>query len=174
MTKKSIGLIIAFLIVGVLAIYAYLGGFHPIEISMADKQDYHFIGHYYEGKYDSDSLKQLFFKAKALILEESVAGTLAIANYAPNEENDTIHLFIGVLLNDPTIKDIPEKVERKIIKGGKIISANIKAHAAVRPVRTTVEEQMEAFAHEKGYTLKPLAIELYLAEDELQIDRIAE
>lgn len=174
MSKKTIGLLISFIAVGVLLFYAYLGGFRSIEISMSDRQNYHLVGHYYEGKYDRDTLKNLFFSAKNIITAGSLPGTLAIVNYVSSqEEEDTVAVFIGILLEDNTV-DTLKNWENRSIKGGKIISASIKAHAAVRPFREKVEEKIEEFALKNGYTLKPITFELYKAEDELQIDKIAE
>lgn len=174
MTKKTIGLLLAIIAVGALLFYAYLGGFRTIEISISERDSYHLAGHFYAGKYDRDTLKNLFFSAKEFVAENSITGTLAIVNYLPtNVEEDTVAVFIGVLLED-SFAITSQDWETRMIKAGKVISANIKAHAAVRPFRETVEEKIEEYALENGYTLKPFTLELYKAEDELQIDRVVE
>lgn len=158
----------------VLGIYAYLGGFRPIEVRLIEREEYTLIGNYYEGQYDNDTLGHLFFNAKALIQGEGMPGTLTIVNYSPEAEGDTVSLFIGVLLDTPRGEQVPEGLEKRTIKGGKVLRASIHAHHLVMPSRDKVDEKLKAFATESHISLRPLSLEQYLAEDSLQIDKIVQ
>lgn len=172
MIKKKGALIIigavALIIVG---IYAYLGGFRSFEVTLAERGDYQLVGHYYSGEYDSDSLKTLFFEAKSLVENGQLNGNLTIVHFSSAEDQDAVDVFMGVVVAD-TPEDIPSHMELRTIEGGKVIRAVITAHSSVRPLRSTVDERMEAFAAEQNVQLRPLVLEHYLSENELHIERI--
>lgn len=173
MKKRTILIVIVILALILIGIYALLGGFRSFEITLSERGDYHLIGHHYAGKYDSDSLKTLFFEAKKLISEGKLEGHLTIAHFYTAEEQDSISIFVGVVVPDNP-EHSPAGMEQKTIKGGKVIQATIMAHSSVRPLRTTVDKRMEAFATERNMQLGPIILEHYLSENELHIARIAE
>lgn len=173
MKKKSTWIILGLLALILMGVYAYLGGFRSFEITLSEREDYQLVGHYYAGEYRSDSLKTLFFDAKKLITNGILEGNLAIAHFSPVEEQDSISVFIGVAVRNESTQS-PPNLEQRTIKAGKVIRANITAHSFVRPLRNKVDKRMEAFAHERGLTLRPIVLEHYLSEDELYIDRIAQ
>lgn len=161
---------ITFALIG---LYAYLGGFRPIEATLAERDDYQLIGHYYAGEYDGDSLRTLFFEAKDLISSGELEGNLIIVHYSPVADQDSISIFVGVAVPDlPEV--LPTHLEHRTLKGGKVIRAEITAHSFVRPLRNKVDESMEAFAMERNMKLRSVVLEHYLSEDELHIERLVE
>lgn len=173
MTKKSILIILGLLILLLIGIYAYLGGFRSFEIALLERDDYQLIGHYYAGEYDGDSLETLFFEAKAHISDAKLEGTLTIVHFSPDAQQDSIRVFVGVAV--PALPNsLPTSMEHRTIEAGKVLQAKITAHYAVRPLRNTVDKRMEAFAAERDLHLSPVVLEHYLSDNELHIERIVE
>lgn len=173
MTKKSILIILGVLTLSLVGIYAYLGGFRSFEMELLERDDYQLIGHYYAGAYDGDSLETLFFEAKELISNTAVDGNLTIVHFSPDAQQDSIRVFVGVVL--PALpNNLPTGMEHRTIEGGQVIRAKITAHYAVRPLRTTVDKRMETYAAERDLNLGPVVLEHYLSDNELHIERIVE
>ena len=173
MKKKTILIVFGIFALVIFAIYAYLGGFNPLMVALLPQKKYVAVGQYYEGLYDSDSVRAIFFDAKEILLKEYPQSVLSIVNYQAGTETDTAKAFIGVVLSDNDTEVAALKnFEKRTIEASGVVRIHIKAHSAVMPTRTTIEKKAQAFAKENNISLSPVEIEQYISDQELIIDRI--
>lgn len=169
MQRKWLWMIAALAIVIVVA-YFVLGGFHEVVLEVAEVENYTIVGNHYEGAYVRDTIARSFFQAKELLETAAVSGELAVVNFEKAVGEDSVHLFIGILLQQQALEG-PKNLERRHIEGGKIVRATIESHSLVMPTREKIEQKMEVFAAENNFSLTALTIERYVSDDKLVIER---
>lgn len=173
MKKKSIIWSLSiFLGLVVLAVYAYLGGFNPVAVSIQTNNQYTIIGNYYIGAYDRDSLQMLFFEAKEHLEKSKKDGILSIVNYRSGEESDSVEMFVGIL--SKSNNGHPAHWETIHLQAEKAIRAKISAHNLVMPTRPSIATKIQTFADKNNLTLQPILIEKYISENQLEIDHLTE
>ncbi len=166
--------VIAVLVVsGIIALagYYYLGGFKEREMELVEVGDYRLVGKEYIGRLDNKALEEIFFEVQEHVQEGAPAGTFTmVVLREPENEKDTLHQFIGILLDNPAAA-VPEGWKPFALDAEQAVRATIRSHNLVMPKPNAIREELEEFAREQGVALKPgITIEKYLGERNLQIE----
>lgn len=170
MQRKLLWIIFGVLLVILLSVYFFLGGFNEVGVEVAEVENYEVVGHFYEGPYKRDTIASLFFEAKHLLEIKTLSGDLSVINFENDPEQNHSKIFIGILVNQEAA-DFPAHLESREVGGGKIIRASIQSHNVVMPTRDKIDEKMEAFAAANNLTLTGVTIERYISENHLLIEK---
>lgn len=170
MQRKLLWIIFGVLLIIILGVYYFLGGFNEVAIEVIEVENYEVVGHYYEGPYERDTIASLFFDAKELLENKILSGDLSVINFENDPEQKHSKIFIGILVNQET-SDFPKNLERRKVNGGKVIRASIQSHNIVMPTRDKIDEKMTAFAAANNLTLSGVTIERYVSENQLLIEK---
>ena len=161
------------LIAGIATLLAYyfLGGFNERELALVEVDGYRLVGKEYRGTLGTKGLEEIFFEVQQKALEGEYAGALAIVVLQePKDEKDTLHQFIGILLEDPA-GPVPAGWETFELNAEQAVRSTIRSHNLVMPKPHAIREEIEAFAQEKDVALRPeITIEKYLGERHLQVE----
>lgn len=167
---KKITLIALPVLALIVLAYYLLGGFNQIEIQKVKVDDYHLVGHYYEGPFKEKELKSYFFQMQDFVENETLQGTVGVINYDANQSaEDSIRQFIGVIL-DKNSQQIPSGLRQDTIPAREALRAIIRAHPIVMPNPVQVVEKLRAKAGEDKISLKEFSIEQYIGEQEIWVD----
>ncbi len=153
-----------------LALYAYLGGFQEVKLTVESEDEYHIIGKYFEGKVESDTMKTIFLEAKTMAEKKIINGTVVVLYYKDaSKGDDEIECFAGLLLlNKP--ENIPLGMEYRNFKSKGVIRAKFDGHRIVTPNPSRVKEEVNNYAKENNLTLQSLFIEKYFSNNAIEVD----
>ncbi|OEK02037.1 hypothetical protein BFP97_11120 [Roseivirga sp. 4D4] len=173
MSKGRITIIGVSAIIIITAVYFYLGGLNKVEYSIENVSDYNLVGVAYRGKSDSSAIEEAFFKAKELIEDEIIDGTLVVIHYNDSTlAEDEQKLFIGIKL-DQGLASIPQGYTRITIPTKRAVRASIEAHNVVMPSPKTIENNIREKAAEASIRLQDFTVEQYVSANEIIIDMLA-
>ncbi|MDF9795684.1 hypothetical protein OKW21_000947 [Catalinimonas alkaloidigena] len=168
--KKKLVMIGLPLIVLILLIYYFLGGFNQVEIQRVTVDDYYFTGHLYRGPYQEEELKSQFFQMHEYVETGTLNGIVGVLNYdIENLSEDSIQQFIGVILDEKT-QQIPTGLEQDTVFANEALRAVIRAHPIVMPNPDQVVDMIRSQARDRGISLKEFSIEQYVGEQEIWVD----
>ena len=170
MSKKSI--LITFITVAMLGLcgYAYLGGFHEVEISKVPVGSYKIAGKHFEGKVQSDSLGKIFFVAKKYVKNHDDANSIAILYYKSADNSiGKIDCFAGVLL-ESNAENLPKDFEIREITVKEVLRARFEGHRLVTPEPNTMYQKIKKYADENNISLQKVYIEKYFSDDAIEVD----
>jgi effector-binding domain-containing protein len=151
MRKLSIVSLVGLLILfGFMIFYYYkIGGFESAEMKTMNSPDYVIAGKQFNNKMNSKELGQLFNEVEAVIKKEKRNAKLCGIFYNhPNDINDTIKGFVGMILID-TAQKIPAGYSIKKIPSRKVLQAYVKSVYSA----PQVYDQIEDYAEEKNLKL---------------------
>lgn len=169
MRRKNIWFAGAVLLIILVAMYHFLGGFNKAELSLVSPAQYKLAGYDYRGPHQSEALERYFTDIRDIVNAQPALGVLAMVYYEePQVKGDSTHLFIGIVLNEGA--SAPENLEQRTIEAKSAVRATVNAHAAVMPAPNAIHEKMTAFAENEGVKLQAISIEKYLSETHLEID----
>ena len=143
--------------------YYYLGGFSEWEFETIDNpMPIRLTGEEYRGMYDSEELKELYFKYRDLG-QIGNNNPLIIINYNLDYDNNTgmVHSFIGIQNKNP--KSIM-KSEFREISSSKLARVELRAHNAVIPSPERVLKKAREYATTNNLVLGNYTIERYQSE----------
>lgn len=154
-----------------LAGYYFLGGFNERELELAAVNSYHLVGREYRGTLGNQELEQIFFEVQEKAQQGVPAGTFAVVVFRePRDERDTLHQFVGILLDDPAAP-APEGWESYKLEAEQVVRNTIRSHNLVMPKPNAIREELEEFAEKQNVPLQPgITIEKYLGERHLQVE----
>lgn len=117
-----------------LAIYAYLGGFNAVQVTKTTSETVYVAGQYFAGTMNDKQLGSLFQRAAKLLEEKKMNGHLGNIYYNnPEDNNDSIQAFVGVVVRDSLVK-LPANYELRQWPGGQpVLQATVKAHFFLAP-----------------------------------------
>jgi len=117
-----------------LGTYAYLGGFKSPTIAVTKSEPLILAGQSFTGTVKDEAFGEAFRKAAQLRDSKEIDGVLANVYYNnPESKKDTIRAFVGLAIQDSTIK-LPQGYELLRVPGGrKVVRAEIEAHYMVGP-----------------------------------------
>lgn len=170
MSKKSI--LITFIIVAIAGLcgYAYLGGFHKVEISKITIGSYKIAGKHFEGKVQSDTLSNIFFVAKKYVQTHDNANSIAILYYQSADISiGKIDCFAGALLASDA-ENLPKEFEVKKFKVKEVLRARFEGHRLVTPEPSTIYQKIKTYADENGIQLQKIYIEKYFSDEAIEVD----
>ncbi len=169
MRRKNFWFAGAAVLVILIAVYHFLGGFNKAKLSLVSSVEYTLAGYDYRGKHRSEALEKYFTEIRDMVKEQPEIGVLAMVYYKePQVKGDNTHLFIGIVLNEG--QSAPEQLEKRTIEAERAVRATVNAHAAVMPAPNAIHEKMTEFAQREGLTLQAISIEKYISETHLEID----
>lgn len=151
--------LVAFFIILSGYLYFSLGGFSSPEITRTHAPEYVLYGTPFQGKVRSREYAELYLSFVEAVESDSIPGVLASICYnIPEQENDSIDTFIGVMLSAGQTP--PEGLERRVVPARPVLQAAIDAHQAIAPVR--VYPVLEKYAKDNGIEISlKEALEIY-------------
>ena len=172
MDRRTFIVPIGALILVILALYSFLGGFNPVEISYRDvDSEYKMIGRSFEGKSNSKELGRIFESVRMLISEGLINGTVVLVNYNEgyDEKTGSVKYFIGVPV-EGSPEDIPPNFEIRSYYLKKVIRAEINGHNLVMPSPEKVFDMAVEFAARDSLNLEDQYFEHYITERNIVIE----
>jgi hypothetical protein len=144
-------------------IYAYLGGFSNPAVTVTTSEPLLIAGQPYEGTVKDESFGKAFQKAAQLRDSKEIDGMLGNVYYNnPESEQDSIKAFIGIIIQDSTIK-LPQGYELLRVPGGrKVLRTEVDAHFMVGPGK--LYSSLFGYAKENKLKLEDFYVEWFPAE----------
>lgn len=154
-----------------LAGYYFLGGFNERELELATVNNYRLVGKEFKGRLGNQRLEEIFFEVQEKAQQGAPAGTMAVVVFRePRDEHDTLHQFVGILLDDPA-SPAPNGWESYKLEAGQVVRNTIRSHNLVMPKPNAIREELEEFAEKQNVSLQSgITIEKYLGERHLQVE----
>ncbi|MDX5348862.1 MAG: GyrI-like domain-containing protein, partial [Hymenobacteraceae bacterium] len=120
----------------------------------------HVVGKYYVGSVKDESFGKLFQHAAELVEQNKLQGQLGGIYYNnPEEDNDTIKAFVGVVVASPDVTP-PVGYELRTVEGGqKVLQAEVNAHYMLAPNK--LYPAIFEYAEKNNLKLKTLYLERY-------------
>ena len=162
MSRKFL-LIVAIVIGAGLGTYTYLGGFKKPTVSVKQSKPLLIAGQPFNGTVKDEAFGNAFRKAAELRDSKKLEGMLANVYYNnPESDRDSIKAFIGILIQDSTIK-LPEGYELLRVQGNrKVIHSEIEAHYMVGPGK--LYTSLFEYAKENKLKLEDFYVEWFPAD----------
>jgi hypothetical protein len=158
---------------GIIALAGYylLGGFKERELNLVEVGGYRLVGKEFKGRFGNQQLEDIFFEVQEHVQEGEPAGTFTIVVLRePENEKDTLHQFIGILLDNPSAP-VPEGWQPFELDAEQAVRSTIRSHNLVMPKPIAIREELEDYAQTQNVKLQPgITIEKYLGERHLQIE----
>ncbi|QNF33491.1 GyrI-like domain-containing protein [Adhaeribacter swui] len=131
--KKFLLAILLLLVIG-FGFYGYLGGFNPVQVIRTTSKPVYVAGKYFHGNMQDKALGTYFQEAAKLLEDKKVPGYLGNIYYNnPEETNDSIQAFIGIVVPDSTVQ-LPAGYELRQWPGSRpVVQASVKAHFFLAP-----------------------------------------
>lgn len=153
-----------------LIIYYYLGGFNETSFDLVQTDNYVIAGYEYQGPYEQDDLQELFFQVQDFVETGALVGTITVVNYQLDfEAQDSVRQLIGVQIKELPLT-LPEGIEIDTISASEAVRATIKAHPLVMPNPEDTQQQIQDFAQARSLELSNLVLEQYVGEEEIWVD----
>ncbi len=132
--NKIFALIIGLVLSIGFGIYAYLGGFSSVQVTKTTSDRVYVAGRYFAGNMKDKQFGTLFQEAAKLLEDKKITGHLGNIYYNnPEETQDSIYAFIGVVVRDSLIQ-LPANYKIRQWPGGEpVLQATVKAHFFLAP-----------------------------------------
>ncbi|WKK78892.2 hypothetical protein [Marivirga arenosa] len=168
--KKALYIIVGLGIIS-LIVYAVLGGFKTVEISVNEKPQVHIAGTFFSGKIGSDTLQSLFMQSKKLVETEETASSIAIVYFGEADtKSGKVENFIGVVVGDDPIHKMPENWEIKSFSSKQSIKGCIEANVLAMPTPDDMLEDLRSHASERNIQTDSVFIEYYPGPNQLCVE----
>jgi len=171
---KKLFIILIILITLSTIVYALLGGFKSVDMSVNKEPDIYIYGTEIKSKLGSDSLRNAFMEARGLVENQNEAIAIAIAYYGEaNEETGAVFNFIGILLNDSSTKMRIDGWETRRFKAPQSIKACIEANVLVMPTPEDMLSDLKEYSHENQIEPDSIFIEYYSGPNNLCVELLS-
>jgi hypothetical protein len=171
MQRKYLFTAIIILII-LLGIYYYLGGFNEARISTVEDETYVVAGYRYDGPYNEDQLNELFFRIREYTESGQYPGVITVVNYGmPKTGRDSIRQLIGIRLEGDPLR-IPDSLTVDTLSASRVLRAELVAHPLTMPRPDEIDALLRQHAEQEGLRLKDTLIEQYIARDTIWIDAL--
>jgi hypothetical protein len=159
MNKKFV-LVMAVLAIVVMAFYAYMGGFNIAKVTGSTSETHYVAGQAFKGTAKDPKMAAAFQRAAEVLEKKELNGVLGNIYYNnPDEKNDSIDAFIGVLVPDTAVA-LPAGYELRSVPGGKkVLRAEVNAHYLLAPNK--LYEAVFDHAKKQNLTLETLYVEWF-------------
>ncbi|NDK57263.1 GyrI-like domain-containing protein [Pontibacter fetidus] len=162
MSKKFLVSVAIVAAIGV-GIYAWLGGFSSPTVTVTTSEPLLIAGQPFKGAVKDEAFGKAFQKAAQLRDSKAIEGMLGNVYYNnPESERDTIKAFIGIVIQDSTIK-LPEGYELLHVPGGrKVLRTEVEAHFMIGPGK--LYSSLFDYAEENKMKLEDFYVEWFPTE----------
>ena len=162
MSKKFLAAMAVIVAIGI-GIYAYLGGFSNPTVTVTTSEPLLIAGQPFTGAVKDEAFGKAFQRAAQLRDSKEIEGMLGNVYYNnPESERDTIKAFIGIVVQDSTIK-LPQGYELLRVPGGrKVVHTEIEAHYMVGPGK--LYTSLFDYAEENKLKLESFYVEWFPSE----------
>jgi hypothetical protein len=134
-SRKFLVVVLGGLLIG-FSLYAFLGGFSRIRISLVTAEPMYLVGQYYEGPTQGEAFNEVFRQAGRLVEENLLQGQLGGIYYSnPYGAPDSIKAFIGVFVADTAVQLPAGYTLRQVPGGRRVLQAAVDAHYILAPDR---------------------------------------
>jgi hypothetical protein len=168
MTRKITLVIIFIFMAGLILTYFTRGGMVKPVITKVETQPFTMIATTYKGKGKDKALREIIRQTHEYMEKGQLKGALAIVYQGnPDSRKDSINILVGVMTEDTTKLQLPEKYYVTNIPTMRTVRAELKAHVSVAPNPEKVNEMLVDFARKSGLTLDSIYIEKYFSAEHI-------
>jgi len=167
MNKAKLAITVAIGLLLALGVYAMLGGFNRIDISVEDRSDINLVGLTYRGTPQDEGMVETFRRVESLAHKFPEANIHTIYHTEPAGKLDTLQVFVGIEQGD--LADLPEDFEVNTIRCDRVLVAEINSHKWVMPTPAAVKESLEAFAREEGLILQDVFVDKIIDRNQVKV-----
>lgn len=167
--SKKLYISIITLLVVVAGIYYYLGGFNKIEIAVVQSSPVPIGGQYFEGNYDSDTVRHLIDTVTSYLQRDTTAH-LAVVNFDEYEDKaGLVRQFIGFTA-DSLSPPFSANIRVDTFGTQASIRATINRHFWVRPRPSAIRREIIEFAQMHELATGDYTIEQYISDRKMWVD----
>ena len=147
--------------------YGYMGGFNQPEIKQVLTSETYIAGKAYHGSVKSEAFGDLFREVGKLAEEKKISGDPGGIYYNnPENENDSIQAFIGIIVADSKVA-LPAGYSIRVLPAGqKALQANLKGHFTMTPNKAY--PALFDYAKEQKLALQDVFVERFQGEREAE------
>ncbi|TFV94734.1 hypothetical protein E4S40_12045 [Algoriphagus kandeliae] len=166
MSRKLIVILVflAFLVLGGLIIFNYLGGNNPIQITLVNQKPTPLSGIYYVGTPQDPSLKETFEKIETEKSLHPGSFLQTIYEVEPAGKLDTMRVFVGI---DQLL--VGDEYEQLVFEENRYLLARIQGSRWVMPGPEKVKSRLQDFADSAKLELSEIFIDKIISENEVHV-----
>ncbi|WP_187262824.1 GyrI-like domain-containing protein [Pontibacter beigongshangensis] len=159
MNKRFLAIMLLLIALGAI-FYGWLGGFSGTTVTSASSEQLLVAGKPFRGHTKDEALGNTFRQVAQVLDQKELAGVPANIYYNnPDEANDTISAFIGVLVPDTT-QQLPAGFELRTVPADrKVLRAEVNAHYMLAPNK--LYQALFDHAEKHNLKLEPFYVEWF-------------
>lgn len=159
MNKKFL-LVMVVLSAIVAAFYAYLGGFSSAKVTEVSSQQLYVAGREFKGSSRDNLINDAFRRAAEVLDKKELEGMLGNIYYNnPDQQNDSIDAFIGVIIPDSSVQ-LPADYTLRVVSGGRrALRSEVNAHYMLAPNK--LYQAIFDYAKEQNLVLETFYVEWF-------------
>jgi hypothetical protein len=167
--RRILVIVVPILILFIVLVYIYLGGFKKPNINVKESQGYIVYGKHYKGKMDDKELKATYKEIQERYDAGELKGTFTVLHFHEPDQKGTVDAAVGIIVEDST------KAKEKgygyfVWKRGPVAEVKIESHIAVSPSPQEIIEFVEGLAKGKGYKIGEGSLEKYFSKSHLEVE----
>jgi hypothetical protein len=168
--RRILVIVVPILILFIVLVYIYLGGFEKPKINVKESPGYIVYGKHYKGKMDDKDLKAIYKEIQERYDAGELKGTFTVLHFhEPDREEGKVDAAIGITVQDST-KSKEKGYGYYVWKRGPVAEVKIESHIAVAPSPQEIIEFVEGLAKGKGYKIGEGSLEKYFSKRQLVVE----
>lgn len=152
------------------SVYYLLGGMKKVVVYDLPGEQKIVAGKPFQGRITERAIQDHFYKARRLVLDSAIRGTLTQIVYQSDTLKDhEVAYFTGVAI-EGTMAEIPPDYTVRKIRCERKFAIFLSMHPLVRPSPEEVWEMLSLKADSLGYILQPYTVELHFPDNSMSIE----
>ncbi|SHN03145.1 hypothetical protein SAMN04488057_105327 [Cyclobacterium lianum] len=160
--------IIALLVVsvlGLIGVYAYLGGFNRVRMELVQCKDFVLVGREFIGTPQDEALGLAFRDVESSFAKSPL---YTIYYSEPAGKRDTLHVFVGKEVRKELL-NVPEGWVKKPVGCHQAIRASMDMHQLVMPAAENVKQMIAEFAQKEQVNPKGIYIDKIISRNKVEV-----
>lgn len=158
------------LVVILMSVYYYMGGFDEVKTYKSDGSNYAIVGKWLRGEVARKEEAVLFNEVRDKLIRNKLSGTLCMVDYASDTlTKGEINRFVGILLNN-TVSAIPSGYTVLELSDSVTFRAALTMHPLVMPNSRKVRQLLETHAARENEVLDSFTIEHYYVDNSVMVE----
>jgi hypothetical protein len=167
--RRILVIVVPILILFIVLVYIYLGGFKKPNINVKESRGYIIYGKHYIGKSDDKDLKAVYKEIQERYDAGELKGTFTVLHFHEPDQKGTVNAAIGIIVEDST-RAKEKGYGYYVWNKGPVAEVKIESHIAVAPSPQEIIEFVEGLAKEHGYKIGEGSLEKYFSKRHLEVE----
>jgi hypothetical protein len=163
--RKVIFLLTGVAVLLLIATYAYLGGFKPVNLEITSCRELNLVGIEYLGTPQDETIGAYFREVEASRGDKPLHTIYFIE---PSGKRDTLQVFIGYESKEPKL-NLSSPWSYQTVECAQVIVAKLEMNRFVMPGPGKTKRAIQDFAKENGLTLKGIFIDKIISSNYVEV-----